>query len=281
MRVACLLLLCVSACQFDTSGLPGASADAGTATSDARAATPLRIATVNLRCLLDDWDARRDAVVAELAAFRPALVGLQEVCHDDSRDALVELQQHLVDRTGRGYTAVRTDTHLAWDQYTEGVAVLVDQTVVDSAIIELPPGLFPRSAVAVRAGGVWFASTHLSYGDQATVRQAQMSALVDAMARLGEPGDSRVIAGDFNEDPGGLVLTTVLAEGYADVWSSLHPDDPGPTFPSSAPDVRIDYVLLASPDGQFRPTQVARFLDKPDHGIMPSDHLGVQAVLSR
>jgi exodeoxyribonuclease-3 len=76
------------------------------------------------------------------------------------------------------------------------------------------------------------------------------------------------IAGDFNAVAPGAVLRVdrmpqwiralvwlsgrdiarhtiqhMLDEDYLDIWSTLHPDDPGFTFPTRDPHVRLDYVF--------------------------------------
>jgi len=280
--IGMVVAVAMVACQFDTSGVASGPDASGSSPTDA-AVPPqeIRLASANLRCLLDDWDARVQALAAELAAYRPSMVALQEVCRDDSRDGLAELQGMLEALTGTTYVAVRTDTHLAWDRYQEGIAVLVDQAIADATIVELPAGLFQRRAVVVRVPGLLLASTHLSFGDQQNARRAQMDTLLQAMSDIRGADETMVIAGDFNETPDGLVLTSALVAGFQDAWSTLHPADPGPTFPSAAPDVRIDFVLVAPGAAGLRPVSAERFLDTPTAGIMPSDHLGLQVVLAR
>jgi endonuclease/exonuclease/phosphatase family metal-dependent hydrolase len=40
----------------------------------------------------------------------------------------------------------------------------------------------------------------------------------------------------------------MLDAGYADVFRSLHPDDPGLTLPTSQPQVRLDYMFVPTAD---------------------------------
>jgi hypothetical protein len=40
----------------------------------------LRILQLNMRCLIDDWDARRSLMAAAIVVADPDLIGLQEVC---------------------------------------------------------------------------------------------------------------------------------------------------------------------------------------------------------
>jgi exodeoxyribonuclease III len=43
-------------------------------------------------------------------------------------------------------------------------------------------------------------------------------------------------------------IQLMLDEGYADAWRRLHPNDPGFTFPTWDPHVRLDYVFVPARD---------------------------------
>jgi exodeoxyribonuclease-3 len=98
-------------------------------------------------------------------------------------------------------------------------------------------------------------------------RRLELRALLRSIAY--HEGRLPVLAGDFNTiapgerlDVGRLPLRvrpfmwvtggrvrwrtiqTVLDAGYADVFRTLHPDDPGLTLPTSAPQIRLDYVFV-------------------------------------
>ena len=97
-------------------------------------------------------------------------------------------------------------------------------------------------------------------------RARELRALLDGI-RLHQDG-FHLIAGDFNAlAPGELLevrkmprwiramvwlsgndiardtIQLMLDEGYADAWRLLHPNDPGFTFPTWDPHVRLDYVF--------------------------------------
>ena len=40
-----------------------------------------------------------------------------------------------------------------------------------------------------------------------------------------------------------LLVTHVLAAGYTDCYRTIHPDDPGHTFPAATPALRLDYIF--------------------------------------
>ena len=254
------------------------------APADAGAARRLRIATVNLRCLLDDWDVRDHLLAAQIAAARPQIIAVQEACREPAgRDNLVELVTALAS-AGSAYSIARTETHRSWDLYQEGIALLALDPSALVEVIDLPPGLFPRRAIIARlatgVGDALVAATHLSFGDdQAEVRSAQLGTIRAALDRLRAPTELVAIAGDFNEAPTGAAVTAALSAGYVDSWAQIHPGEPGYTIPAPNPAARIDYTLVALGSSGVVIDDATIFLDQGEGDIMPSDHLGLHVDL--
>jgi endonuclease/exonuclease/phosphatase family metal-dependent hydrolase len=250
------------------------------ASADAGAARRLRMATVNLRCLLDDWDVRGNLLAAQIAAARPQVIAVQEACRESAgRDNLVELASALAS-AGAVYTIVRTETHRSWDVYDEGIALLSLHPSELVEVIDLPPGIFPRRAIIARlstgVGAALVAATHLSFGDdQGEVRLAQLATIRAALDRLREPTELVAVAGDFNEAPSGAGITATVAAGYIDSWAHIHPGTPGYTIPAAAPTARIDYVMASPGTSAVVVDDATIFLDQAEGDIMPSDHLGL------
>jgi maltose 6'-phosphate phosphatase len=264
----------------DTDAPPALDAHPDGGSGDA-----LRFATVNLRCLLDEWPTRVELLAEQIAAVDPDLLALQEVCRvPDEEDALPQLLSRLEAATGRSYGFVRTETHLSWDQYQEGIAVVSPHEIRDEQVVHLPAGAFPRSMVAARVqtplGEILFASTHLCFGeDQASVRAAQLEAARAALESMRATGEPVALAGDFNEEPDGAAIGEALAAGYVDSWAEVHPTVAGATFPASAPSARIDYLLLLADAGAAQVSLAEVFLDQPLGAVYPSDHLGLRVHL--
>ena len=89
----------------------------------------LVVATLNLRCRVDDWELRRPLVVATLARIQPDLVGLKEDCAiAGGAPQSEEIRAELASWTGRGYQLARTVTHQAGygaqGTFDEGVSVM-------------------------------------------------------------------------------------------------------------------------------------------------------------
>ncbi|PKN24742.1 MAG: hypothetical protein CVU65_10920 [Deltaproteobacteria bacterium HGW-Deltaproteobacteria-22] len=238
----------------------------------------LSVVTLNLRCLLDDWDARLPLIADALAEADPDLAGFQEMCAEDGpggRENLAELVSALSARTGRTYSIVRAQTHWSWDTYHEGIALVTAHPVESSGELELPPGAFTRklvhATVATPQGRILFATTHLDHLDAAT-RVLQIQAVLAELDALAGALPDLVLTGDFNEGPDGNTHLRMSAAAFSDMWQALHPGDVGYTYPAPTPTIRIDYVWLKS---GLSPEQIQQILDVVIEGVTGSDHFGL------
>lgn len=255
-------------------------------------ATPpasLRVATINCHCLIEEPDARAAQMADALVALDADVVGLQEVCRtlgqDD--DFAKRLVAALAAR-GRVFEARWVPTHVGWNQYDEGIGVLVREGwLVDVGELALPQGQgpFPRKALWTKlrtpSGEAHFYVTHLSHVDWQS-REAQARALVahaDARARV-----PQVVVGDFNDEDWTAPVKCLTAAGhctalpFVDAWAQARPFDPGETFTSTHPTTRIDYVFAR---GGLRAARAERLFTQPEDGLWASDHHGVFAVLDQ
>ncbi|MEQ8465042.1 poly(A) polymerase [Coleofasciculus sp. E1-EBD-02] len=122
------------------------------------------------------------------------------------------------------------------------------------------------------------------------VRAHQRSVLLNYLKTL--PGDGFIV-GDFNSR-GDEQEEELSQSGFVDVWTLLHPDDPGYTFnPERNPlaklmslrgeAARFDRILQRSEDGRWMPRSMELFACEPvpdtQGTLYPSDHFGIRAVL--
>ncbi len=269
-----------------------AAPDSGSAVVDAALPAPsedasadsLRLATLNLRCLVEEWDQRVPLIVEELAALDPDVIALQEVCRvAGGADALPDLVAKLEAATGSTYVVARANTHVAWDTYNEGIALLTRHRFESVETVDLPAGIFPRKAVvatiATDTHSLVAAVTHLSFGDQQGVRRNQLRSLREHLETLRTPETALLIAGDLNEGPDGSAVQGALSAGYQDAWGLLHANEAGLTYPANAPQARIDYVLVSAPGAGPQLVDAQRFLMEPSAGRYPSDHFGLWVEL--
>lgn len=105
---------------------------------------------------------------------------------------------------------------------------------------EPAPG-FPEIVVNVNGAQVHVYSTHLDYRGDPTVRQMQVADMLRIMSE--DQGQRQILLGDLNARPNAPELAPLW--GYvADAWALAGESGTGYTYPTSAPDRRIDYVTV-------------------------------------
>lgn len=240
---------------------------------------PLIVATLNLRCRLDDWAARKPLVVQALARVDPDLVAFQEDCIDAGGPAQVdEIAAELSTYTRRGYETRRVGTHQAMTgmlSFDEGISLLSALPVGASHSIDLPYAQIPRKALAadVVVGGeaLRLYSTHFDFGvEHDAVRKEAAEALIADFPASGWV----VVGGDLNAAPNEPAID-VLGDALTDWWSSANPSSAGLTFPADAPTRRIDYLF-----GPALALVGAKLLDESEGGTWLSDHRGVAVAVA-
>jgi endonuclease/exonuclease/phosphatase family metal-dependent hydrolase len=134
------------------------------------------------------------------------------------------------------------------------------------------------------------ASTHMeSFLEDGPIRAAQLDETFEELRGV----HTAIFAGDFNFGDGEQPDTDHLDSSYVDVWTTVHPGDPGFTwnieksamaragsFPGE-PSRRLDRVLVRSK--KWRPASAQVVGDKPVEvgrpELFPSDHFGLIAQL--
>ncbi|MFI9002613.1 endonuclease/exonuclease/phosphatase family protein [Streptomyces sp. SBR177] len=224
----------------------------------------VRILSYNVRSMRDD----EDALARVIRACAPDLVCVQEAPRFfrwRKHAARLAAKSELVVLSG-GATA-------AGPLLLCSLRATVERT--EDVLLPLTPGLHRRglATAVVRLGGarLGVVSCHLSLSEQE--RHAQAGLLLDRVAALGTP--YAIVAGDFNERPGGPARSR-LAKELQDAWDTA-PWGTGPTFPSAAPDRRID-AILTTPGVEVLACGVPTDLDERDL-TAATDHRPVLAVV--
>lgn len=89
---------------------------------------------------------------------------------------------------------------------------------------------------------LWVYNTHFALDETGRVSNAQ-EVLALMQANL---GGHCCLVGDLNGTPDEPWLQSLKQAGLVDVWAQAHPNEPGYTYPSWVPEMRIDYCW-ASP----------------------------------
>ena len=257
-----------------------------------------RAATLNIWNRFGPWEERLPSIRAQLKALAPDVIGMQEVLRTGDFD-----QAALVGE-GLGY-------HVAFGEasgshgFPVGNAILSRWPILRSEVIALPTGGSDETRSAVFAeldspyGKLPMFCTHLNWKlDHGHVRQLQVRALTDAVARLAPlEAFPPVVMGDFNAEPDsdeirflrGLTSLSGECVYFADAFG-VAGDGPGFTFskrnpfaaPIREPERRIDYVFVRGPDDAQRgePMEARVCFDEAHEGTFPSDHFGVVCTIT-
>jgi len=184
-----------------------------------------------------------------IRSARPDLVALQEVDVGTERSGGVDQARELGRLTGMQACFGEA---MPYRGGSYGEAILTRLPTIESWVVPLPAsaGYEPRAAIAVRAratpGGpeLIFVGTHLDHTQDAANRVAQAGVLIRVFAHE-EPG-LVLLAGDLNAVPDADPMPALFAE-----FLDTDGERARPTYPSEAPERRIDYVL-ARPPGAWR-----------------------------
>lgn len=253
-------------------------------------AQPLRVMTFNVRFLTpndeaNNWNARRDLVVAMLRAEDPDVIGTQELFKRQGDDIVERLPQFVW--FGEGRDGGDDDEHMGVFYRKDRLRVRESGNFWLSDTPDVPGSrtwgnIYPRMVTWARferiADGATFTlyNTHLPYRDIDEPARIRCAELI--RARLGKlPQSERVIlVGDFNTTAESRVHST-LTDLLTDAWTAS-PQRSGPegTFHdfTGTPERRIDWIL-------FRGLKVnwTKTVTTEHEGRYPSDHFPVEVEL--
>jgi len=255
-------------------------------------AESLRVVTANLQGMRPDsnWQVRQFFIHQGLAALDPDVVCLQEVCEtlggggaDNQARALAEALQ---EAHGGQWSWSFAPTHIAWDQFQEGIGLVTRLPVLESGVLPLVTGTFPRKVLWCRLqtedGELQAFSTHLDHLSNSIRQQQATQVRGFVLQKLADHAGGAVLGGDFNATPASAPIRLFTEAGpdslFSDAWATIHPGLPGWTMPSDNPAQRIDYLFSRGATTAWEPDSCALALTTPYDGThFPSDHFAVRA----
>ena len=207
--------------------------------------------------------------VAVIKKEDPDFVALQEV---DSRTSRVDgknLASELAQATGM-YGIFGKATDFAGGHY--GQVILSTNSFLRTRKIDLPgqrqkePRIAVEAFVKLRSGDtIQFLATHLDHTANSSDRVLQAQKL----NQLKVKNLPSILAGDLNDIRGSKTINLLESE-----WSSAYSkDNPQPTFPSTSPEKKIDYVMF-HPKERWEVIETKVICDET-----ASDHCAVLVVL--
>jgi tyrosyl-DNA phosphodiesterase 2 len=237
----------------------------------------VRILTWNVYFGGHMFEARTDALVAELVRRRPEVIALQEVT--------LELVRRLGGLADAGYEC--SDEGGATLGYGYGVVIFARVPVRGFRFVDLPTDMGRTLVTTELDRGLTVATVHLESIDVSRpARLAQIDVIQERLARK----DDVVWVGDMNFSPD-QPEQAALDPAWLDVWPALHPDDPGHTvdtdlnamrfqLKSTPTHKRIDRVFLRSHRWQARAIERVGAAAIDSEGTFISDHFGLEVDLA-
>lgn len=185
-------------------------------------------------------DFNLDVIAKVIKESDPDLVALQEVDYRTNRAKKYDLVTELAIRTNMTPLFGKA---MDFDGGEYGEGVLSKTTFLKTRNVSLPfsPGNEPRAALEVitvlKSGDtIAFVGTHLDHLRDETDRIAQARKINESFLSNHYP---TILAGDLNAVPGSKPIA--ILEEY---WTPSYPNDQAaPTFPSSNPKRKIDYIM--------------------------------------
>ena len=233
----------------------------------------MRIVSYNVHAAVGNDGVRSEQRVAEvLAQCAPDVVALQELDCARPRSGGVDQARCIA-----AWLEMESHFHPAYELRMEkfGDAILsrFPMRLVRAGALPgksyWPPGE-RRGAIWVEIeaeGALWQVfNTHFGLGR--SERRIQAEALAGSQwVECANPSAPTVICGDFNSPPGGVV------HGYlSERWTEVVPKDPGKTFPSRYPMVRLDHFFARG-----RVESLGASVHRSALSRVASDHLPVIA----
>lgn len=257
---------------------PFSTEQAGVMTVTGSTPERLRLLSLNLQCLQNDWPARKARIISMITELEPDVLVLQEDCIDGAEAQSHQLQRALASSLGRGFVRLRQTTHVAGSvgaMVEEGISLLTAFPIDSHHVLELPHRHFPRKAIAatLEVGNrrIRVYSTHFDYSAQASTQRLESAKMIlSDMANA--PNMDHILAGDLNATPTREEIQ-YLTGTLTDTWKAANPNDEGYTYPSSGASRRIDYVLTSDGLSPFSAQTVGG-------AERVSDHLGVFVTLT-
>ncbi|MDQ0681427.1 endonuclease/exonuclease/phosphatase family metal-dependent hydrolase [Streptomyces achromogenes] len=261
MTVACAVLVGPSA----PDALVGGSRPAGAV----REVVPHRVMTWNLCNPCEQSNAHR---AAEIAAYAPQVIGMQEACAGD----VARIRNELARRYGLvyhvAYGSVLQDWGrcggVPWNPDGYGQALLSAAPMTDRVTVEYPDGGSEDRgymAVTTSVGGrpVRVFNTHLAERRQESVRADQVGVLAAEVARH----DRAIVLGDFNAVPDAPELAPMWALA-TDTDSWCHPSPADGCRTTTDWHSKFDYVFLRGITALEHHVQPSAY---SDHHLLETD----------
>ena len=257
----------------------------------------LKVATINLHNHAGQWRKRRHLLVSQLLEAAPDLISLQELYFPIRQGQWLrnQINLRLAQSGKRPYRLLLSRRRHLIKGYYEGIGLLTRLPVRYKDTLNLGYGGWVALRINIELPSrqtMDFVSVQLHCHAQSDeIRNEQVLHLMGWLHQQGHV-PLQVVAGDFNEIPGGLAVQR-MKQRFRSVYELAHGREPLATFPTALrllstdqsgvetlPAAKcLDYIFV-SPAIEVK--EAALFCDKhsaEDTYLYPSDHVGILATI--
>jgi endonuclease/exonuclease/phosphatase family metal-dependent hydrolase len=207
----------------------------------------MRIMTLNINQYVakhGPWIERRKLIVEGIKTADPDVVALQAVCQDIQIEHGEDQAEQIAEILG-DYPYVYFQPAGDEKGTSYGSAFISRIPIYETGFLPLRTPLKaedPTKRVVFYARlknsiNLTLFNAHFSYSDAQNKNN-----LKEALPFLKSFPGPALLVGDFNATPDKGMHSELTKLGWQDIWQTLHPRDPGYTFESQNPTLRIDYI---------------------------------------
>lgn len=241
------------------------------ATASVQAQNRRTMITINLHCMLDQWQRRLPIILDQIISQSPDIIAFQEVCSNPStgESQIAYINNYLNHRAYPIHSSEIIYAHAAWGKYDEHLMIVSKHSAIQTDKGLLPASLLQRVFVALKINDIWYINTHLAYRDvDAQNRKDQLQFIINRFA-----SDRHIIMGDFNSSPKSWEQSELYNRGY-------YPFFPDRTFTGDSSN--LEFAI----DGFWFDPKILKkihairghaFLKDPVDGLRLSDHYAVKS----
>jgi len=134
--------------------------------------------------------------------------------------------------------------------------------------------------VDVNGRTVNFTSTHLYYNSTT----ARLTQIADLLAWENGLAEARIIAGDFNAQPGTAEIALMAKSPFIDSWAQAQSDGTAIAYPDNPTgktrNTRLDYIYYSRYASALKLISAQVFDVRDANGVMPSDHRPLLSIFA-
>ena len=184
-----------------------------------------------------------DRIAKFILSVKPDVVALQEIDRGVDRSGKIDIITRLADLTDMTYAFGKTIDFQGGEYgnaFLTRFPILEERNLHYKLIQAGEQRGMLQLILDVRGEEIVLANTHLESRSDDSARFSSVGELTNALRKY-HPRPV-VVCGDFNDMPDSRVMAELKKE-YTDSWTLVGRGD-GFTFPSDAPNKRIDYILI-------------------------------------